>query len=233
MTDNSQPSEAAGGMGRRGFIVGGAMLATAAVVAARMPQAVAKPVRKEAFEAMMPDRAGNWTFYTASGVVLPPPDALSDRLYDNLITRTYIDAAGTPVMLLIAYNPTQDGVLQVHRPEICYPAGGYVLSPTVPIDVHGAAGRTIPGNFFSASGESRDEQVLYWTRVGTEFPRSWFEQRVSVARANLNRIIPDGVLVRVSMIGGDRASSMPVLEDFIRSFQTAAPQGLRKLLFGA
>jgi EpsI family protein len=122
-------------------------------------------------------------------------------------------------------------VLQVHRPEICYPVGGFVLSPTRSSSVR-LAGRQVPANMFSAVGPDRTEQVLYWTRVGTTFPRSWAEQRYAVARANVGGRIPDGAMLRISLIGGDLDPAQPLLEGFARDFVAASPQPLNHVLLG-
>jgi EpsI family protein len=166
-----------------------------------------------------------------SGVVLPPPDALRDRLYDNLVTAAY-QAPGEPtVMLLLAYNNKQDGVVQVHRPEVCYPVGGFRLSETRKI-VLDLQGRAVPANIFSADGPDRKEQVVYFTRLGTAFPRSWAEQRIAVARDNLAGRIPDGMMMRISVLGADQHSAQAVLTGFSRDFLRASPPSLQALLLG-
>ena len=231
MTDHS-PVPPTAHFGRRGFLLGSAMLAASGIAMARMPSPNRPSIPAKMFDAMVPQTVGDWQFQTASGLVLPPRDALSDRLYDNLVTRSYINSLGETVMLLIAYSNRQNGVLQIHRPEICYPAGGYQLSPTRPVSIVIGPKRTIAGNAFLARGTERDEQVMYWTRVGTQFPRSWFEQRLAVARANLDQIIPDGLLARVSMIGGEQSVSMIALENFLTALNAAASPRLRSLLFG-
>src|SRR6188768_1035274 len=149
-------------LSRRNFFIGSAMLATSAVAFARQPTAQNPVVKRDVFEGWVPKKFGQWSVVGNSGVVLPSPDALSDRLYDNLVTRVY----STPrdaVMVLLAYNNRQDGVLQVHRPEICYPVGGYVLTPTQRISVP-ALGRQVPSNIFTAAAADRTEQVIYFTR---------------------------------------------------------------------
>jgi EpsI family protein len=216
---------------RRHFIVGGAMAAAAGIAQLRMPVAVNPRVAKKDFDALMPQKVGPWEFVTASGVVLPPPDELSDRLYDNLASRVY-QAEGLPVVMVVfAYNNVQDGVLQLHRPEVCYPAGGYELTPTRPVMLK-TPERTIPANFFTAKGYDRTEQVLYWTRVGNRFPLSWREQRLSVARANLQGDIPDGILARVSVISNDQGQALDVLQQFVTALEQAAKPQLKKLLVG-
>ena len=219
-------------LNRRMFVVGGAMLAAGGAAAARIPQPNAPPIGIDAFKALVPDTIGSWHFQQTSGLVLPPEDALSARLYDNLVTRTYTDPAGQVMMLLIAYKNFQDGVLQIHRPEICYPAGGYKLSPTIATAIPVGAGRSMPANAFSANGADRSEQVLYWTRIGDAFPVKWSEQRLAVLRANMARINPDGMLARVSMPNDDMAMSRPLMIKFIEDLRTAAPPRLRSILFG-
>jgi EpsI family protein len=220
-------------LSRRKVLLGLGMAAASGAAFARMPTPNRPPIRDDQFEALIPNQVGPWRFVTESGVVLPPQDALSDRLYDDLVTRVYADDAGRAVMFLMAYNNKQDGVLQIHRPEICYPAGGYQLSPTRGVDLPLAGNRVLPANAFLASGRDRDEAVLYWTRVGTDFPRRWSSQRLSVIRANLQGIVPDGLLVRASTLGSDMTTELAVLKSFMAEFVGAASPGLRELLLGS
>ena len=217
---------------RRMVVIGGALLVAGGAAVARQPQPVASPVGNAALDKMVPLRIGAWQYRDASGIVLPPPDALSDSLYSGLLTRTY-EAPDKPLMMLcIAYSNRQDGMLQVHRPEICYPAGGYTLSPTRMERIGDGLGGTIAANSFSADGVNRTEQVLYWTRIGSLFPNSWLNQRLAVMRANLAGTIPDGVLVRLSTLAPDLASALPDLTGFAASLIRSAPPAGRRLLAG-
>lgn len=229
MADSNAPAFS---LDRRKVVLGLSLAAASGIAQARLPVPVAPRIKEERFTALIPDKVGSFGFDSESGLVLPPSDALSDRLYDNLVTRTYSNAAGQIVMLLVAYNNKQDGVLQIHRPETCYPAGGYSLTSVDPIDVPMAQGNVLPGQIFGANSEARNEVVLYWTRVGDQYPRRWLEQRWAVAEANLRGIVPDGVLVRVSTIGNDFARTTPVLTEFIRDLHRASGQQMRGLLFG-
>lgn len=228
MTKNSLPASL---MDRRKVLAGIGLLGVAGVVQARQPVPNRGPIPQKTFEGMIPDRVGSFAFETSSGLVLPPPDTLSNRLYDNLVTRVYASPEGEGMMCLLAYNNRQDGVLQIHRPEICYPAGGYTLSPieNVAIALPGAA--PLPAQLFTATGDERNEVVMYWTRIGDSFPRKWAEQRLAVARENLRGIIPDGVMVRISVVGNDAEAARPKMEAFIGDFFRAASPRLRNLLF--
>lgn len=217
---------------RRHFVLGGLLLAGGGLAMARQPKVVSPHVGKDDLEKLVPKQVGEWSFESASGLVLPPSDALSDRLYDGLVTRTYTAPGQPPVMLLVAYSNLQDGMLQVHRPEVCYPAGGYSLSETRSVDIADGAGGTLPANVFSAAGPSRVEQVLYWTRVGAVFPASWTDQRLAVMRANLAGVIPDGVLVRISSLEPALDQALPALSGFAASLIRASGAAGRRLLGG-
>lgn len=216
-------------LSRRNLLIGGILLSASGIAFARQPEIAAAPVDGKVFQSLVPKRFGMWQATESGDVLLPPPDTLRDRLYDNLVTRSYTASGQNPVMLLLAYNNAQDGVLQVHRPEVCYPVGGFKLSETREIPFRDGS-RIIPANFFTAVGPDRVEQVAYYTRLGQAYPRTWAEQRLAVMRANLAGDIPDGMLMRVSLLGRNPASAQAELEQFASSFMAAAPPKLRKLL---
>lgn len=214
---------------RRTLLIGGVLAAASGVAYARQPEVAARPVPAKRFDSWVPKRFGPWSEVATSGVVLPPPDTLRDRLYDNLVTRVYQAPGREPVMFLMAYNNAQDGVLQVHRPEVCYPVGGYTLTDTreVPLPT---GGQVIPANFFTATGPDRVEQVFYFTRLGDAYPRNWAEQRLTVIRANLAGRIPDGIMLRVSVLGTDAPVALRGLQQFADQFIEASAPPLRRLL---
>ncbi len=217
---------------RRNLILGGIFCLAGGVAYARTPHAINPIMDKDVFEKLVPKKIGPWAFETSSGVVLPPPDALSDRLYDNLVTRVYASSKEPPVMFLAAYSNTQDGTLQVHRPEVCYPAGGYRLTNTRPVIIDNGLGGKTPGNVFTAVGPDRTEHVLYWTRIGDEFPLAWTDQRISVIKANLRGAIPDGILVRMSVVMPEVKDALPVLTTFAADMNRAMNARGRALISG-
>lgn len=216
-------------LSRRNLLIGGILLSASGIAFARQPEIAAPKIETKLFRSLVPARFGPWEASEVSDVILPPPDALRDRIYDNLVTRTYSAPGRDPVMMLIAYNNQQDGMLQVHRPEVCYPVGGFRLSETRPVTFASTSG-PIPANFFTAVGPDRTEQVAYFTRLGTAYPRSWAQQRLAVMRANLEGDIPDGMMLRVSLLGDNPATALRELSDFASAFIAASPPRLRKLL---
>lgn len=215
---------------RRQTLIGGAFLAAAAAGLMLKPRRTENQLGTGKLEDLVPKSFAGWQFDTASGLVLPPPDQLRDKLYSQLLTRSYT-RDGTSVMLLIAYSGAQDGTIQVHRPEVCYPASGYRLSQIDEHVVPLAPGVAVPGRFITAEAELRREQLIYWTRLGNHFPTSWANQRVAVVEENFAGTIPDGVLVRMSATrpGDNRA----LLDGFARDLYGAAGPHMRRVLVGS
>lgn len=216
---------------RRQLLIGGALLATAASAAAFTPRTRIDLLGKRKLEDVVPTQLGPWSFASKSGLVIPPQDELSAQLYSQLLTRVYAAPDLPPMMLLVAQGASQTGVLQVHRPEVCYPAGGYQLSPSVPVAIP-VVGDRIVATGFTATADTRIEQLLYWTRIGRDRPRTWAEQRISVARANLRGELPDAVLVRVSTLSPDPRTSFAHLQQFVSAFVGALTPATRAFIVG-
>ena len=217
---------------RRRALLGGAFLLTAGVAAARVPGNHIDLLGKRKLDALIPARVGPWSFYSKSGLVTPPPDQLSDLLYSQLLTRVYLAPEQLPIMLLMAQSSGQTGVLQVHRPEYCYPAGGFTLTDKAVRSV-ALPGGPLDATVMTATADNRVEQLMYWTRVGRDMPLSWAQQRWSVARANLRGDVPDAMLVRISTLTHDRDAGLATLAAFTRALFAAVPADVRRVLDSA
>jgi EpsI family protein len=197
-----------------------------------MPRAPEMAIGDGELDKIVPYTIGPWQFETVSGLVLPPPDELAEKLYSQQLTRTYV-APGLPaVMLLIAYGGSQDGMLQLHRPEFCYPAGGFSLSESRILDVSIGHGQMIPVRRFTAVSMARVEQLLYWTRIGDTLPVSWAAQRWAVVENNLAGIVPDGALIRLSTLSAAPDDADRLLERFAAAMIAAVGPRGRRLLIG-
>lgn len=215
---------------RREFLLGASCLTAAAITFIRKPRKDDAFMGAAKLEDIVPTHFAGWSFVTASGLVLPPQDQLESKIYHQLVTRVYNRADGQSIMLLIAYGGSQDGVVQIHRPEICYPASGYTLTAVQDHVARLAPHVLVPSRFIIADSPARKEQMIYWTRLGSDFPRRWSEQRLSVFEQNMAGIIPDGVLVRVSTDNPD--ASPAILDSFAADLYGAANSLLKRLLAG-
>ena len=231
--------EASGGLGvnlsRRKILLGALFGGVASVTLARKPHKHLDYLGSAKLDNLIPKTIGQWEFATTSGLIVPPDDSLRSEIYSQVLMRVYVDKAGAadpPIMLLIAQSPAQVGILQIHRPEFCYPAGGFELSPTVERTIR-SNDRTFPVNQLTATAPGRIEQILYWTRVGDAMPASWAQQRMAIAVDNLKGLIPDAVLVRVSTIDADRELAYGRLARFAETVVRDLPNSTRNILVSA
>lgn len=218
-------------VGRREVVLGGMMAAVSGLAFARRPKPYVPPLRQQAFEAAVPGQVGEWRTADNGSVVLPPPDALRDRLYDNLLTRVYLNAEGQALMLVMAYKNVQDGIVQVHRPEVCYPAAGFGLESERLATLQ-ITGKAVPAKAFVAKRPDRVEQVLYFTRLGPSFPLSWRDQRMAVLDENMRGLIPDGLLARASIIQNDQVAAVTILSQFFEVLAASGGPTLRAIMTG-
>jgi EpsI family protein len=232
MSDTVEPApEKLAAPSRRDLLIGGMLAGAAGIAWAREPEHRIASIGSNQLEKVVPLKVGAWTYQSASGIVLPPPDQLARMLYDQQVARAYSSPAEPDVMLVMAYGSGQSGALQVHRPEICYPASGYRLTHKDEETLTLGNGKAIPIRTFSAESDTRTEQVLYWSRIGDSLPTSWSGQRTAIMKQNLRGNIPDGLLVRVSTISTDRDGAMDMLRRFCRAmFAASGPKGRLQLV---
>lgn len=215
-------------LSRRGFlfagILGGAIALSEGL---RLAQSEVKETLD--VESLTPDTVGGWRRMAGPEMIVP--DTEPSRFYEQELARVY-GGEGLPlVMLAIAYARRQDERLEVHRPETCYSAQGFKLTPAQTINLPLAANSVIPALTLIARRQDRTEQILYWTRIGKLFPRTPTEQKFAALRSSLALQIPDGMLVRISTLGvaGEDLSTMV---KFARLLLASSPAALRHALAG-
>lgn len=220
-------------LSRRKLIIGLAVGGTVALSELYVPQRSVARISEASFEKLVPEKLGPWSYLTQSGLVLPPEDQLSRTLYEQLVTRVYAESdRDETVMMVLAYSSIQEGRLQVHRPEVCYPASGFSIIENVGGSVPISSDFSIPVRLLTADRGARREYILYWTRVGDSMPVRWFDQRLMMAKANLQGFIPDGLLARVSIIGTDRDAAFATLTRFVQTMVASSGQKGRAMLIG-
>jgi EpsI family protein len=160
---------------------------------------------------MVPTAFGDWQEQrnVSAAIVDPTQTALLDKIYSETLTRTYVNKVGYRVMLSIAYGKNQSDALQLHKPEICYPAQGFVLlaKEAGTLDL---LGKPIAAVRLQTKLGVRVEPITYWTVVGDHITKSGIDKKLTEMRYALTGRIPDGMLVRVSSIdtGTDNAYAM-------------------------
>ena len=142
---------------RRDLLIGGACAIAATSAQALKPRNKVTLLGKVNLEDVTPRRFQNWSEAHVGQVVQPESDdSLAKTLYNQRVARVYADQASNAfVMLLLAYGNTQSDLLQLHRPETCYPAFGFSLSSFSRTAIPLANGAAVPATNLVATIEQR------------------------------------------------------------------------------
>jgi EpsI family protein len=183
-------------------------------------------------QANIPLLFGAWQLVpTAPQLVNPQTQQILDSLYSEVVTRTYVDARRYHVMMSVAYGHDQRGGLEAHRPEVCYPAQGFVLQDQRDDTLTTRFGPIQVRRLRTALG-TRAEPITYWFAMADTQNASAFAKRLARLRAVLTGAIPDGILMRVSSIDADAARAWRMHDAFIASLLDALPQTTRTRMMG-
>ena len=195
---------------------------------------LADRIGKPELETLFPKQFGPWRLDARMPVILPAPDvqARLDVIYNQVLTRTYVNDTGQRIMLSVAYGGDQSDGTSAHRPEVCYPAQGFEITANEKAVLATAGGTLAVRKLMSKLG-GRNEPITYWVVVGSEVATSGIEQKQAQMRYGLRGVIADGMLVRVSSIDADMARAHGVQSGFIADMAAAMPRNARPRVFGA
>jgi len=214
---------------RRTVMLGIGSAATAGVAGLMTPRHHEPGVNRIRLEDLVPASVGSWQAQP-SGAFILPEDTTAASAYDQILTRRYAAPTGPDIMLLIAHGGALSGLMQVHRPDVCYASNGFEIRGLHSLDLAVAPRKTIAAQDFVGVREDRVESVLYWTRIAGFFPRTVMAQRLVMLKLGLTGLIPDGVLVRISALGAGEAT--PALIQFASELVRQSGPQARALLLG-
>jgi EpsI family protein len=217
------------------IVLGLAMAGTSALTGALTPkQKMSDAQANFSLEAMIPKTFAGWTVDTSVVPLTPDPTQkeLIAALYDQTLSRTYVNAEGQRVMLSIAYGGDQSKQLQLHLPEVCYVAQGFDMVRDRRDELGTGFGK-LPVKRLVARQNARNEPITYWITIGDKAVMSGIDQKMQRFMYGLSGRIPDGMLVRVSTIGADEAGAYRVQDRFVKQMLDALKPGDRSRLLGA
>ena len=217
------------------IVLGLAMAGTSALTGALTPtQKVADARANFNLEAMIPASFAGWTVDTSVVPLTPDPTQkeLIAALYDQTLSRTYVNAQGQRVMLSIAYGGDQSKQLQLHLPEVCYVAQGFDMVKDRRDELGTSFGK-VPVKRLVARQNARNEPITYWITIGDKAVMSGLDQKMQRFVYGLSGRIPDGMLVRVSTIGTDESGAYAVQDRFVKQMLGALDPQARTRLMGA
>ena len=168
---------------------------------------------------VFPKSFADWSIDASMPVVVPPPDqqAMLDKIYNQTLARTYVNRNGVRIMLSVAYGGDQSDGLTVHVPDVCYVSQGFRVSKSQDSQLDVGNGFVIPVRVLVATIGARIEPITYWVMMGDEATISNTQRRLVSLRYGLKRMIPEGMLVRVSSINPDTQQALEAQGSFIRA----------------
>ena len=176
-------------------------------------------------EVMFPREFGDWKIDTKLPVQLVSPDVqrLLASVYNQTLSRTYVNTKSERIMLSVAYGGDQSDATRAHRPEVCYPAQGFqiIADQTGVIDT---VTHPLLVQQLVAKAAGRVEPISYWVTIGDHTALSGTQQKLAQLRYTTKGIVPDGMLVRVSNINTNFGLSFALHGQFIRQMSSAMPQ---------
>jgi EpsI family protein len=184
-------------------------------------------------EVLIPASFGDWTIDPTITPIKPSPDVQAnlDSIYDQIVSRTYVNKNGQRMMLTVAYGGDQSDALKAHRQEVCYAAQGFTIRRLL----HGRldfAGADIPVTRMLAVQGHRSEPVTYWFTMGDHVVLGRLERLVVQLGYGLRGQIPDGMLVRVSSLDEDADAAWSAQHDFMAAMATSMGAHANRLVGG-
>lgn len=210
-----------------------ALLAFAGASAWRPTAHLADTRPKVDLETLFPKGFGNWVVDDRMPVQLVSPDtaALLNKIYNQTLSRTYVNSTGGRIMLSVAYGGDQSDATRAHRPEVCYPAQGFqvISSAEGQLDT---PSQTVRVRRLVARQGGRNEPITYWIVVGDKIAITGTEQKFAQLSYSTRGLIPDGMLVRVSSIDNDASAGFALQQQFVAELSSAIRPELRAQVLG-
>lgn len=211
-------------------------LTTATVVTAFIPtRKLADRLEKLVVDEAVPLEFGDWKSdpTAISGVVNPQQKEKLDKLYTQVLSRSYINTrTGYRIMLSIAYGEDQRDANQLHYPEICYPSQGFQVESNVIGVLHTKLGDIPVRRLETSMSQQRYEPVTYWTTVGTQALTGGTKKKLAEMKYNIQGEIPDGLLFRVSSIDRNSEQAFAQQTRFVDELLPAIRPSARLRLSG-
>jgi EpsI family protein len=212
------------------------MLSSAGAARLLTPTAkIADQREKVNLETMIPERFGDWEVDRNAGAAVAPSadtQANLDKLYDQILSRTYVNRDGEMIMLTITYGSSQTQDLKAHRQEVCYGAQGFEISQ-LSNDTLQIAQRPVPVTRMLAVKGARSEPVTYWFTMGDQVVMGRLERLMVQVKYSFSGVIPDGMLVRVSNLTPSASAGFATQQAFLNQLMTHVDGRAATQLLGA
>ena len=210
------------------------MVSSGAITKALTPtKKIADQQERIDLEIMIPTEFGDWRVDKS---IIPlqvdaETQAMLDKIYNQTLSRTYVNSIGERIMLSVAYGGDQSDNLAVHKPEVCYYAQGFEIMKTYADELLTQYGKLPIKRLLAVKGY-RNEPITYWVTVGNKAVLPGIDEKLQQLKYGLTGNVPDGMLVRVSSIDADNTKAYQLQTVFIQDLLFAVNVNERVRLIG-
>lgn len=201
---------------RRALVLAASMVAAAALAGFGKPvphdDAAATPLD---LDNLLPREFGDWRVDAATEAFVRPAAQQGKvyKVYDQVLERTFINSTGQRIMVSAAFGREQSAGMQMHRPEVCYPGGGFQVEGVEPVQLI-LAGQAVAATRLHAFLPGRSEPITYWTLLGDVVVTDSTAFRLRQLSFGVRRRLLDGLLMRVSSIDSQPARAYALQSRF-------------------
>ncbi len=223
------------GQRRKALVFLASTLVASAAAVAMVPRAgVDGMTDTRSLDTLFPASFGDWRLDPDVIPVEPPADVRKSisESYDQTLSRTYVNAHGYRVMLSVAYGGRRNQGMDIHRPEICYPAQGFAVRRETRESVLDLVDASLPLKRLVAGSGARNEPISYWLVIGRGVASFGLGHRLALLKYGLTGHVPDGLLVRVSSIDDDEQAAFVQQDAFLRAMLAALAPDFRRRVLG-
>lgn len=216
-------------------MLGVLMIVSAALTMALTPtKKIADQQDRFDLEVMVPVKFGNWKIDDSIIPLQVDADtqAKLDKIYNQTLSRTYVNSYGERIMLSIAYGGDQSDNLAVHKPEVCYYAQGFEIMKIYADELLTQYGKFPIKRLMAVKG-NRNEPITYWVTIGNKAVLPGIEEKLQQLRYGLTGDVPDGMLVRVSTIDTNKEKAYQLQDIFIQDLLSTVADRERTRLIGS
>jgi len=208
-----------------------ALVLAASMGAAAALAALGKPVPHDGgpaldLDTLLPREFGDWRVDAASEAFVRPAAQQGKvyKVYDQVLERTFINSKGQRIMVSAAFGREQSASMQMHRPEVCYPGGGFQVEGIEQVQLS-LAGQAVAATRLHAFLPGRSEPITYWTLLGDVVVTDSTAFRLRQLSFGMRRQVLDGLLMRVSSIDSQPARAYELqsrfADDLVRAMRPA------------
>jgi EpsI family protein len=186
------------------------------------------------YQVVIPTQFGDWVDEgNIPNVLITAEQAdIIKAIYTQTLSRIYVHKpSGRRIMMSVAHGLDQKYPHEMHWPEVCYPAQGFLIEKSVK-DQIAIGKRTLNVTRMTVTKGQTTEQVMYWMRTGDQVTRGSLQLNMARIRLALRGYVADGLLFVTSEVAAEPTPSDVLQNQFISDLLNSVTPAEQTSLIG-